>query len=233
MTDVAFHTGIANPLDYACRLLRKAYRSGARVAVHGEPAVLDRLDQALWTFEALEFVPHIVVTHPQGPRDNLALYRLLGAVFGADVAAERLCAAFEEAYDEVASVTRERQDVLYLIWRDPWMTIARETYIAQTLALVNWQTFPEGGPDRYPEVDLASLSGQVDRVLLSSEPYHFHEHHRAVAETPVPLQAIGALDQLRQDVDRRGAHDRAHGDLLVVHAHGADLLVLDDDGLHR
>ena len=65
MTDVAFHTGIANPLDYACRLLRKAYRSGARVAVHGEPAMLDRLDQALWTFEPLEFVPHIVL-----PRDG-------------------------------------------------------------------------------------------------------------------------------------------------------------------
>ena len=64
MTDVAFHTGIANPLDYACRLLRKAYRSGARVAVHGEGALLDRLDQALWTFEQLEFVPHILI-----PRD--------------------------------------------------------------------------------------------------------------------------------------------------------------------
>ena len=64
MTEVAFHTGIADPLDYACRLLRKAYRSGARVAVHGESALLDRLDQALWTFEPLEFVPHIVL-----PRD--------------------------------------------------------------------------------------------------------------------------------------------------------------------
>ena len=65
MTDVAFHTGIANPLDYACRLLRKAYRSGARVAVHAEPPLIDRLDQALWTFEPLEFVPHIVL-----PRDG-------------------------------------------------------------------------------------------------------------------------------------------------------------------
>ena len=64
MTEVAFHTGIANPLDYACRLLRKAYRSGARVAVHGDAVALDRLDQALWTFEPLEFVPHIVL-----PRD--------------------------------------------------------------------------------------------------------------------------------------------------------------------
>jgi DNA polymerase-3 subunit chi len=71
LTEVAFHTGIANPLDYACRLLRKAYRSGARVAVHGEPALLDRLDQALWTFDPLEFVPHIVL-----PRDGADAQRL-------------------------------------------------------------------------------------------------------------------------------------------------------------
>ena len=71
MTEIAFHTGIANPLDYACRLLRKAYRSGARVAVHGEPALLDRLDQALWTFEQLEFVPHVVL-----PRDGGDAHRL-------------------------------------------------------------------------------------------------------------------------------------------------------------
>ncbi len=72
MTDVAFHTGIANPLDYACRLLRKAYRSGARVAVHGEPATIDRLDQALWTFEPLEFVPHIVLPRDGGDAARVA-----------------------------------------------------------------------------------------------------------------------------------------------------------------
>ena len=73
MTDVAFHTGIANPLDYACRLLRKAYRSGASVAVHGDAATLDRLDQALWTFEPLEFVPHVVLPRDAGDARRLAL----------------------------------------------------------------------------------------------------------------------------------------------------------------
>jgi DNA polymerase-3 subunit chi len=72
MTDIAFHTGIANPIDYACRLLRKAYRSGARVAVHADGAVLDRLDQALWTFEPLEFVPHVVLPRDQGDAGRLA-----------------------------------------------------------------------------------------------------------------------------------------------------------------
>jgi DNA polymerase-3 subunit chi len=56
--DVAFHTGVADKLAHGCRLLRKAYRQGAKVVVTGDPTLLARLDQALWTFEPLEFLPH-------------------------------------------------------------------------------------------------------------------------------------------------------------------------------
>lgn len=56
--DVAFHTGLADKPAYACRLLRKAWRSGARVIVTGAPEVLNRLDVQLWTFEQDEFLPH-------------------------------------------------------------------------------------------------------------------------------------------------------------------------------
>ena len=59
MTEVEFHTGIADPVDYACRLLRKALRSGVRVLVTAPPPTLARLDAALWTFDAREFLPHV------------------------------------------------------------------------------------------------------------------------------------------------------------------------------
>ena len=45
-----------------------------------------------------EFIPHVVVTHPLGPRDNLELARLLGGVFCADDAAAAWCARFEQEY---------------------------------------------------------------------------------------------------------------------------------------
>ncbi|MBE0547608.1 MAG: DNA polymerase III subunit chi, partial [Rubrivivax sp.] len=40
MTEVEFHTGVAGPLAYACRLLRKAYRAGVRVILTAPPATL-------------------------------------------------------------------------------------------------------------------------------------------------------------------------------------------------
>jgi DNA polymerase-3 subunit chi len=58
MTEIAFHFNVPDKLAYSCRLLRKAYLSGARVVVTAEPAVLTELDQLMWSFSPAEFVPH-------------------------------------------------------------------------------------------------------------------------------------------------------------------------------
>lgn len=58
MTRVDFHSGVADKLGHACRLVRKAWRAGHRVVVTGSPEQLSRLDVQLWTFEPGEFIPH-------------------------------------------------------------------------------------------------------------------------------------------------------------------------------
>ncbi len=58
MTEIAFHFNAPDKLAYACRLLRKAVASGARVVVTGPPASLQALDTLLWTFSPHEFVAH-------------------------------------------------------------------------------------------------------------------------------------------------------------------------------
>jgi DNA polymerase-3 subunit chi len=58
MTEVAFHFNAPDKLGYACRLLRKAVGTGARVMVTAQTEALRELDAALWTFAPLEFLPH-------------------------------------------------------------------------------------------------------------------------------------------------------------------------------
>jgi DNA polymerase-3 subunit chi len=59
MTAVEFHTGIGDKVGYACRLLRKAYRSGARLVVTAPTPLLTTLDRELWTFAERDFIPHL------------------------------------------------------------------------------------------------------------------------------------------------------------------------------
>jgi DNA polymerase-3 subunit chi len=58
MTAIEFHVNSADKVAYACRLLRKAVGKGARIVVTGEAEVLRVLDNALWTFSPVEFLPH-------------------------------------------------------------------------------------------------------------------------------------------------------------------------------
>jgi ABC-type Fe3+-hydroxamate transport system substrate-binding protein len=141
--------------------------------------------------EIARFAQHIIVTHPLGPLDNPPLYRLIGGVFGREAAADELCRRFEQAYAACARAGAglAPQRVLYLIWRKPWMTVSRDTYISRTLALVNWSTVPETAADRYPEIalDEATLAG-ADVVLASTEPFPFRARD---------VERLAALPELR------------------------------------
>jgi Periplasmic binding protein len=141
-----------------------------------------------------EFVPEVIVTHPLAPRDNLDLYRQIGRAFGREAEAERLCGRFERAYERASAASNPPREVLYLIWREPWMSVAPDTYISRTLALFNWRTRPAHSADRYPEVELGAFAGEVERVLLSSEPYHFKPHHREEIAALLPGAEVSLID---------------------------------------
>lgn len=139
----------------------------------------------------------IIVTHPNAPDDNLALYRLLGAIFNAQQKAEQLAAELRIELDRCRAHAWRNERVLYLIWKAPWMTVACDTYIAQTLACVGWNvTTPPGGwsgASRYPVItDLHAAVRDVDRVLLSSEPFAFRAGHAAKLqeELAMPVNLI-------------------------------------------
>ena len=120
--------------------------------------------------------PAIVVTHPIAPEDNVRLFRLIGGLFGREERAAALAEAFEAALSDLrgAAAGLPRRDVLYLIWKGPWMTVSEDTYVSRFLALANWRTRCSDPDVRYPEIDVTpELLRRVDLVLFASEPYAF------------------------------------------------------------
>jgi ABC-type Fe3+-hydroxamate transport system substrate-binding protein len=140
------------------------------------------------TVEALaEFVPHIIVTHPLAPRDNLDLARLLGGVFGAAAAADAWCTQFESEYAALQATPKSApQSMLYCIWQDPWMAVSQDTYIARMMAEIGWSVPQLDDASRYPRFEWSDqLVARIDGVLLSTEPYRFTEVHADALERQI------------------------------------------------
>lgn len=55
---VSFYSDAADPLRFACRLVRRAFASGKPLGVCVPAAQAAALDELLWSFEAQEFIPH-------------------------------------------------------------------------------------------------------------------------------------------------------------------------------
>lgn len=139
------------------------------------------------------FVPHVVVTHPQEPEDNLVLFDLLGKLFGdaegVPQAAAALGSRLRQVLSTIADAGQPRATALYPVWRRPWITVARDTYVSRCLARIGWDTLPDlyggngldrDGSSRYPQFDWdAPWLDAVDCMLLPDEPYRFDAAHAA------------------------------------------------------
>jgi hypothetical protein len=136
------------------------------------------------TVDALAaFVPEVVVTHPITVEDNRALIERFGALFDRRERAAVLAEQFAEALDALRARRFAPLPVAYLIWKDPWMTVGPDTFIARMLAEAGMQvlsppmqagTVAGSGAARYPQLDLQWLRDcGAAAVLLSSEPYRF------------------------------------------------------------
>jgi ABC-type Fe3+-hydroxamate transport system substrate-binding protein len=121
-----------------------------------------------------DVVGEVVVTHPIEVTDNLDLYARFGAMFDRGAQADALSAAWREALAANLAGAFTSREVIYLIWKAPWMTVSPDTYIAKMLATVGLRVIAPVCERRYPEIDWAGFdTTHVDALLLSSEPYRF------------------------------------------------------------
>jgi DNA polymerase-3 subunit chi len=66
MANLDFHVNVDPGMAYVCRLIRKIRTAGKSALVYSRQAdKLNRLDQALWTFSVLDFIPHVMLPSPR------------------------------------------------------------------------------------------------------------------------------------------------------------------------
>jgi len=131
----------------------------------------------------------VFVTHPCSFREALLMICDIGTLLHAEKQARRIGESMLDIRDRDRSRAASPVRALYLIWKNPYMSVAPGTYIHDMLSQTGYancidadfldaKVFDTPGQMRYPTLkveDIARL--RPAEILLSSEPYPFKRIH--------------------------------------------------------
>lgn len=89
---------------------------------------------------------------------------------------------------------RKMPRAVYLIWREPYMTVGGDTFIHAMMQEAGIEN-GTGEKHRYPEILIKEIKElQCEWLLLSSEPYPFREQHVAEISAMLPGTRVIRVD---------------------------------------
>ena len=85
---------------------------------------------------------------------------------------------------------KEPEQILYLIWRGPWMAVARNTFAGSMLSQVGFGGAIPHFTEKYPKLDLGNFSPEKTLLLFSSEPYPFAKKPKELLSLDFPSAIV-------------------------------------------
>lgn len=124
----------------------------------------------------------VYVIYPKTVREGIEVIVQLGELTGTRAVAGEMVETIQAVYGETLELGRDRKPIPVFcpIWRKPYMSINRDTYVHDVLEVCGGANIFVDRPDRYPKISLAEVAGLAPEViLLPDEPYPFHPRHLA------------------------------------------------------
>jgi ABC-type Fe3+-hydroxamate transport system substrate-binding protein len=116
----------------------------------------------------------------------------LGEITLTQQASEGIVTGIHSKFIEVKK--QQGQSVLYLIWRNPWMTVGSDTFIHAILSSIGLRNITTT-KRRYPKISEQEIKAlNPDYVFLSSEPFPFREQHVKEIQQILPRSKIQLVD---------------------------------------
>lgn len=142
--------------------------------------------------EKLEALAPIYLSEIKTLADDLEAIEVIGRKVGRKAEAMALIERTRAAFASLPEFPPLR--TLYLIWREPYMSVGQDTFIHAVMEAGGFQNVC-GDELRYPSLEpeaLRALAPEV--VLLSSEPYPFNESHLLELGALVPSAQVRLVD---------------------------------------
>lgn len=129
----------------------------------------------------LEKIAPVYVSDVITINDCYKLIIELGAILDVNIIAREIVDRISSSVDDFKLHIKNKnwQKVAYLIWKEPFMVAAENTFINSLLQMNHYENVVNSFEDhqnnkRYPEIDLDQIK-TADLILLSTEPYPFKD----------------------------------------------------------
>lgn len=135
---------------------------------------------------------NVYVTDISTLHDTLEMIRSVGILTHSSSKANEIVNKIEEGFSSIKPIRKLR--TAYLIWRNPYMTIGKDTFINDMLIRCGLENI-YGLQTRYPIVDVNDIKQKkCELLLLSSEPFPFKQKHIDELQQQLPGTKIILVD---------------------------------------
>lgn len=147
--------------------------------------------------EALENICPVFITDVCDLNSALEMIEMIGAITNRINNAQLIIKKIKNEFARLPSPLsgeRLRMRACYLIWKNPYMTVGRDTFINNMLECCGFENV-FAYYERYPEITISQLSTvNCQLIMLSSEPFPFRQKHVHELQPLLPKTKIILVD---------------------------------------
>lgn len=164
------------------------------VALNPDFIIANKEENTESEIKALQKLYPVYTSNISNLSESLKMIQEIGTITEKEVEATKMIEKIEEGFNGLASFSGEKSKALYLIWKDPYMSINQHTFINDMIIRSGFQNVIETD-NLYPiitEDQIEALS--PDFIFLSSEPYPFKGKHVLDFQNKFPNTKIILVD---------------------------------------
>lgn len=126
--------------------------------------------------------------------DSLEMIVRVGELVNRKDKATQIATAVAKDFMDLHKCIKKTFHTLYLIWKDPYMTVGGDTFIHDMMSRAGFNNaFRDWS--RYPELSMEQLRNiNCELLLLSSEPFPFEQKHMEELQGLLPQTIIMLVD---------------------------------------
>ena len=161
-------------------------------ALHPDLIIGNKEENSKEDIEKLKSICPVWMSDIYNLEDAYEMMLKIGELTNKTVQSTKIVSKIKSDFNSLVNQTKSSKSVLYLIWKNPYLAVGKNTFIDDMIQRIGLKNFTT--EERYPEIHLSALKEHPDLIYLSSEPFPFKEKHIEDLQEMFPNSKIELVD---------------------------------------